>query len=130
MTDQMPSFLSPQSNGGESVRHDRLSYKVQPNPHFSLKAGSSDISEPIEITELAMDLSNMNVGYVKWVGTSPSKLLNNALDSMPPKRFVCVLLKAIYFKHDSSPVLEIIKLLLPFFLLNPRLLYHLLYSTF
>ena len=85
MTDQMPSFLNPQSSGGESVRHDRLSYKVQPNPHFSLKRGDSDISEPIEIKELAMDLSNMNVGYVKWVGTSPSKLLNNALDSMPPK---------------------------------------------
>ena len=32
-----------------------------------------------------MDLSNMNIGYVKWVGTTPSKILNNALDSMPPK---------------------------------------------
>lgn len=84
MTD-MPSFLTPQSNGAENVRHDRLSYRVQPNPRFELKAGDSDVSEPIEISELAMDLSNMNIGYVKWVGTTPSKILNNALDSMPPK---------------------------------------------
>lgn len=84
MTD-MPSFLTPQSNGSENVRHDRLSYRVQPNPRFELKAGDSDVSEPIEISELAMDLSNMNIGYVKWVGTTPSKILNNALDSMPPK---------------------------------------------
>ena len=84
MTD-MPSFLTPQSNGAENIRHDRLSYRVQPNPRFELKAGDSDVSEPIEISELAMDLSNMNIGYVKWVGTTPSKILNNALDSMPPK---------------------------------------------
>jgi hypothetical protein len=84
MTD-MPSFLTPQSNGAENLRHDRLSYRVQPNPRFELKAGDSDVSEPIEISELAMDLSNMNIGYVKWVGTTPSKILNNALDSMPPK---------------------------------------------
>ena len=81
----MPSFLTPQSNGAENIRHDRLSYRVQPNPRFELKAGDSDVSEPIEISELAMDLSNMNIGYVKWVGTTPSKILNNALDSMPPK---------------------------------------------
>ena len=33
----------------ENVRHDRLSYRVQPNPRFELKAGDSDVSEPIEI---------------------------------------------------------------------------------
>jgi len=35
--------------------------------------------------QLALDLSNMNIGYVKWLGTTPTKIMNSALDSMPPK---------------------------------------------
>tara|TARA_R100001443_G_scaffold16766_1_gene27145 strand:- start:4496 stop:5185 length:690 start_codon:yes stop_codon:yes gene_type:complete len=85
MTEQMPSFLSPQSNGTESVRYDRLYYKIQPEPHFALKKSDSDLIEKVKFEKLGLDLSNMNIGFVKWVGTTPSKVMNNALDSLPPK---------------------------------------------
>ena len=85
MTEQMPSFLTPQANGTESVRYDRLYYKIQPEPHFALKKSDSDVTEKVKFESLGLDLSNMNIGYVKWVGTTPSKVMNNALDSLPPK---------------------------------------------
>ena len=82
----MPSFLTPSSNGSmESKRYDRLYYKVQPKPHFAIKKGDSDMTEEVNFKQLALDLSNMNIGYVKWLGTTPTKIMNSALDSMPPK---------------------------------------------
>ena len=85
MTEQMPSFLNPQSNGTETIRYDRLYYKVQPKPHFAIKKSDSDMTEEVNFKQLALDLSNMNIGYVKWLGTTPTKIMNSALDSMPPK---------------------------------------------
>ena len=86
MTEQMPNFLNPTSNSGtESIRYDRLYYKIQPEPHFEIKYAESDLTEPVKFEKLGLDLSNMNIGYVKWVGTTPSKVMNNALDSLPPK---------------------------------------------
>lgn len=86
MSEQMPSFLQPSSNGSaELKRYDRLYYKIQPEPHFQLKKGDSDIAEKIVIEKLGMDLSNMNIGYVKWIGTTPTKVMENALASMPSK---------------------------------------------
>ena len=85
MTEQMPSFLNPQSNGTESIRYDRLYYKVQPKPHFAIKKSDSDMTEEVNFKQLALDLSNMNIGYVKWLGTTPTKIMQSALDSMPPK---------------------------------------------
>ena len=86
MTEQMPSFLNPSSNGSmESKRYDRLYYKIQPKPHFAIKKGDSDMTEEVNFKQLALDLSNMNIGYVKWTGTTPTKIMNSALDSMPQK---------------------------------------------
>jgi len=83
---EMPSFLSPQSNGAsETIRYDRLYYKIQPEPHFELKNGSSDIAETVKFEKIGLDLSNMSIGYVKWVGTQPTKVMNEALQSMPNK---------------------------------------------
>ena len=86
MSEQMPSFLQPSSNGSmDAKRYDRLYYKIQPKPHFALKKGDSDIAEEVNFEKLGLDLSNMNIGYVKWIGTTPSKVLENALRSMPKK---------------------------------------------
>ena len=86
MSEQMPSFLQPSSNGStETKRYDRLYYKIQPEPHFALKKGDSDIAEKISFEKLGLDLSNMNIGYVKWIGTTPTKVMENALASMPRK---------------------------------------------
>ena len=75
----MPSFLNPQSNGTESIRYDRLYYKVQPKPHFAIKKSDSDMTEEVNFKQLALDLSNMNIGYVKWLGTTPTKIMQSAL---------------------------------------------------
>lgn len=86
MSEQMPSFLQPSSNGStETKRYDRLYYKIQPEPHFALKKGDSDIAEKVNFSKLGLDLSNMNIGYVKWIGTTPTKVMENALASMPRK---------------------------------------------
>ena len=85
MTEQVPNFLNTQSGGTESIRYDRLYYKIKPKPHFELKKADSDLSEEVKFEKIGLDLSNMNIGFVKWVGTTPSKVMNNALDSLPPK---------------------------------------------
>jgi hypothetical protein len=85
MSEQMPSFLQPSSNGTETKRYDRLYYKIQPEPHVALKKGDSDIAERVNFSKLGLDLSNMNIGYVKWIGTTPTKVMENALASMPRK---------------------------------------------
>mgnify|MGYP003326933965 CR=1 FL=1 len=45
----------------------------------------ADIAEKVNFSKLGLDLSNMNIGYVKWLGTTPTKIMQSALDSMPPK---------------------------------------------
>ena len=56
MTEQMPSFLNPQSSGTESIRYDRLYYKIQPEPHFELKKAGSDLTEEVKFEKIGLDI--------------------------------------------------------------------------
>ena len=62
----MPSFLNPQSSGTESIRYDRLYYKIKPKPHFAIKKSDSDMTEEVNFNQLALFRTTQKRSYMRW----------------------------------------------------------------
>ena len=76
-----PSIL--RSNGTQGASLSRLSWSIQPTPSWKIKKPDSDIAELVKFDSIGLDVANMKVGWVKWVGNQPEKLMATIWEEQP-----------------------------------------------
>ena len=79
--DDTPDILR---NDGQETITSRLAWKVKPEPSFQLNDGNG--YQPVKFETIAIDLFNMQQGYMKWIEGSDKPLKQLKLVTEPAVR--------------------------------------------